>query len=229
MTQRITAPRFGVNYRIRATGAVDGFYYLDGRRTIRVLARLADLRRDAQGRKRTSAQLDRVIQRLWEEKLGELHQEQPAREAGEPSRGIAGLFALWIEASAADKAKGTRAYYARTTQEYLGAVGDHLVNEFGLAQVDRYRAYLADRSLSIASINIRLQNLKTFLRWAHERDYIERMPRIRLLRREQRLTKVLSENDVAAWFRMLQAIRRHRPGQGPVHLPNGTAFHPNRK
>jgi integrase len=39
---------------------------------------------------------------------------------------------------------------------------------------------------------------------------------------------VLTENDVAAWFRLLQAIRRHRPGQGPVLLPNGTAFHPNR-
>ena len=228
MAKHIIAPPHGVNYRVRNGGTVDGFYYLEGRRTTRVLARLADLQRDAQGRRRTPAQLDRVIQRLWEEKLGELHQTRPAKATDEPSRNIGELFGEWIAAAAADKAPGTRAYYARTTREYLAAVGDHPAHKIGLAQVDRYRAYLAERKLSVASINIRLQNLKTFLRWAHERDFIERIPKIRLLRREKRLARVLSEDDVTAWFRMLQAIRRHRPGRGPVRLPNGTTFHPNR-
>jgi integrase len=228
MAKHIIAPPHGVNYRVRNGGTVGGFYYLEGRRTTRVLARLADLQRDAQGRRRTPAQLDRVIQRLWEEKLGELHQTRPAKATDEPSRNIGELFGEWIAAAAADKAPGTRAYYTRTTQEYLTAAGDHPLSKIGLAQVDRYRAYLAERKLSVASINIRLQNLKTFLRWAHERDFIERIPKIRLLRREKRLARVLSEDDVTAWFRMLQAIRRHRPGQGPVRLPNGTAFHPNR-
>jgi integrase len=228
MPQHISAPPHGVNYRVRNGGTVDGFYYLDGRRTTRVLARLADLQRDAQGRRRTPAQLDKVIQRLWEEKLGERHHARPTKAVDEPSRCIGELFGEWIAAAAADKAPGTRAYYARTTREYLAAAGDHPVSKFGLAQVDRYRAYLAERLLSVASINIRLQNLKTFLRWAHERDHLERIPRIRLLRREKRLARVLSEDDVSAWFRLLQAIRRHWPGQGPVRLPNGTAFHPNR-
>ena len=228
MEKRIMAPRHGVNFRIRKNGTVDGFYYLDGRRTTRVLARLADLRRDAQGRRRTPAHLDKVIQRLWEEKLGELHRERPAKATGEPSRGIGELFGEWIAAAAADKAPGTRAYYRRTTDEYLTSAGDHPLDKIGLAQVDRYRAYLAGRALSVASINIRLQNLKTFLRWAHERDYLQRIPPIRLLRREKRLARVLSEDDVATWFRMLQAVRRHRPGQGPVRLPNGRPFHPNR-
>jgi integrase len=229
MAERIVAPPHGVNYRVRKGGTVDGFYYLDGRRTTRVLARLADLQRDAQGRRRTPAQLDKVIQRLWEEKLGELHLERTAKATDEPSRGIGGLFEEWIAAAAADKAPGTRAYYARTTREYLASAGDHSIAKIGLAQVDRYRAYLAGRALSVASINIRLQNLKTFLRWAHERDHLQRIPPIRLLRREKRLVRVLSEDDVAAWFRLLQAIRRHRIGQGPVLLPNGTPFHPNRK
>jgi integrase len=229
MARRITAPPHGVNYRVRNGGTVDGFYYLDGRRTTRVLARLADLQRDAQGRRRTPTQLDKVIQRLWEEKLGELHQERPAKATSEPSRGIGELFGEWIAAAAADKAPGTRAYYRRTVGEYLTATGDHPLSKIGLAQVDRYRAYLAGRALSVASINIRLQNLKTFLRWAHEREHLERIPPIRLLRREKRLARVLSESDVAAWFRMLQAIRRHRPKAPPVRLPNGTLFHPNRK
>src|SRR3970040_1441225 len=108
MTQRITAPPFGVNYRVRKGGTVDGFYYLDGRRTTRVLARLADLQRDAQGRRRTPTQLDKVIQRLWEEKLGELHRERPPRGTGESSRSIGDLFGEWIAAAAADKAPATR-------------------------------------------------------------------------------------------------------------------------
>ena len=229
MAQRITAPPHGVNFRIRGKGTIDGFYYIEDRRTTRVLARLSDLQRDAQGRKRTPAQLDKVIQRLWEEKLGDLHRERPASEPDEPSRSIGELFSEWITAAAADKAPGTRAYYRRTTQEYLAAAGDHPLDKIGLAQVDRYRAYLAGRALAVASVNIRLQNLKTFLRWAHERDYLERVPPIRLLRRERRLTRVLSESDVAAWLRMLQAIRRHRPKGPPVILPNGTHFHANRK
>ena len=229
MAQRIIAPPHGVNYRVRKGGTVDGFYYLDGRRTTRVLARLADLQRDVQGRRRTPAQLDKVIQRLWEEKLGELHHARPANSANEPSRPIGELFNEWIAAAVADKAPGTRWYYARTTREYLATVGNHPVNRFGLVQVDRYKAYLATRNLSVASVNIRLQNLKTFLRWAHEREYITRLPRIKLLRPERRLPKVLSEDDIQAWIRMLQAIRRHRIGQGPLRMPNGTAFHPNRK
>jgi integrase len=79
-----------------------------------------------------------------------------------------------------------------------------------------------------ASINIRLQNLKTFLRWAQEREYLERIPPIRLLPRERRLARGLSGSEVAAWLSMLQAIRRHRSGQGPLRLPNGSAFHPKR-
>jgi len=47
MQRRITAPPHGVNYRVRNGGTVDGFYYLDGRRTTWVLARLANLQRDA--------------------------------------------------------------------------------------------------------------------------------------------------------------------------------------
>jgi hypothetical protein len=219
MAKHIIAPPHGVNYRVRNGGTVDGFYYLEGRRTTRVLARLADLQRDAQGRRRTPAQLDRVIQRLWEEKLGELHQTRPAKATDEPSRNIGELFGEWIAAAAADKAPGTRAYYTRTTQEYLTAAGDHPLSKIGLAQVDRYRAYLAERKLSVASINIRLQNLKTFLRWAHERDFIERIPKIRLLRREKRLARVLSEDDVTAWFRMLQAIRRTGPVKGRCGCP----------
>ena len=228
----VTRPRYGSCYRIRSSGLVDGFFYIDGNRTTRALGRLADLARDGQGRKRTPAQLEKAIQRLWDEMHLALLAEEPAEPAGEPAPQpprIEALFGAWIEAAAADKAPGTRAYYRRTAGEYLAAVGDHPLPDIGLAQVDRYRAFLAGRALAVASINIRLQNLKTFLRWAHERELLERVPPIRLLRREQRLARVLSEDDVAAWFRLLQAIRRHRPGQGPVRLPNGTPFHPNRK
>jgi hypothetical protein len=191
MAQRTTAPRHGVNFRVRKGGTVDGFYYLDGQRTTRVLARLSDLQRDGQGRRRTPGQLDKVIQRLWEEQLEELHRERPARATGEPSRAIRELFREWIAAAAADKAPGTRAYYRRTAGEYLAAVGDHPLADIGLALVDRYRVYLAGQKLSVESINIRLHNIKTFLRWAHEPEHLERVPPIRRFRREKRLAGVL--------------------------------------
>lgn len=86
------------------------------------------------------------------------------------------LAALRQEHAAAQVA-GVRQVWAETVEGGLtpqrlaallqrAAAGDHPVNRFGLAHVDRYRAYLAERKLSVASINIRLQNLKTFLRWA---------------------------------------------------------------
>lgn len=227
MTKPVVKPPHGTPYRVRDGGYVQGIFYLQGKRITRTLCKMEEISRLPGGKQRSQNQMNRHIITLWVAKLEELQNEHFTPPGA--LRYLGDLFREWIDGSVSDKAPGTLDYYVRTSTAYLTAVGNHPIGELGPAQIDRFKAYLVGQGLSVASINIRLQNLKTFLRWAHEREFLERIPRIQQLRREKRLQKVLSEEEVLAWLHMLQKIRRHRKGQPPVQLPNNKHLHPNRK
>lgn len=131
-----------------------------------------------------------------------------------------------MDAAIADKAPGAIAYYIRTANEYLDANGDHSIADFTLRHMDRLKARLAERGLSAASINIRMQNIGTFLRWCYERGEIDRVPRIRQLRKEKRLPKVLTDEQATSWVRYLQSVRRWKNGSPAIVWPDGVTYTP---
>lgn len=71
--------------------------------------------------------------------------------------------------------------YQLALKDFMATIGRNFpVQEIGIREIDKYKAKAKGR-LSPTTINIRLRAIRTFLFWLRERQYLESVPRIRLL------------------------------------------------
>jgi len=217
-----TAP-LPAGLRIRPDrGSVQASLWLGGRRYQRTVARLDEL----------AAQPPDALESFLLARIDAaekaLAAEAPARRSQPGRVRFSVLWQEFVDAAAATRRTGTLAHYARTGNAFLAACGDPPVRSLSPRHVDRLLSYLRTPPArpSVATVNIRLQNLATFLRWAAERGEIDRPPRIRQLRRERKLPRVPSDDQVRAWLRLLQRIARWRRGDPSLVLPDGRRLHP---
>lgn len=188
--------------------------HVDGRRHRPALADYDELGLDDDGRPRrdTAAERRRVTAELQRRlldaraRLLTAHEQQQAR-----ARSVHALMQEWIAAAAADRAPGTIDHYRRMAREYVSVVGDHDVSDLTLRAVDRYVAHLRSLDISVATVNIRLQCLRRFAQWAYERDELPRIPPIKQLRRERKLPRIPSDDDLAR----LETYLRDRAANEP--------------
>ena len=72
--------------------------------------------------------------------------------------------------------------YESALLHFSKAIGsDFPISRVSIKQIDKYRAK-AKRVLKPTTINIRLRAIKTFLYWLQERDYIQNVPKIKLMK-----------------------------------------------
>ena len=201
----VRRPKHGPQYSEHPTGSVLGIFYVEGKRVFRALCKANAVETLPSGRKRTPKQASTYLQQLWDEKAEELRTAHEQKVG--PNRTIKELMQAWIEVSQALKKQGTVDYYVRTANEYLKAVPNHPIGEFSLKQVDRFIIALKKARLSDTSINIRLKTLKTFLRWAHDRGEMERVPRIKMLPVDRKIPRVLSDEELARLFDRIARLK----------------------
>lgn len=190
--------------------------YVGGRRHRPQLATFAEVERlgEEEGAKLLTQRYNAAVEHLLD-----------TTPASRDERSRVRLSAAWESfegVMAATRSKGTLAYYGRTLAELRKAAGDPLLADFSIRHVDKLVAYLRSdhtlpngskaKALSPASVNIRLQVISAFLHWAQERDYIERIPRIRQLPKERKLPRVPADEDLAALLHHL----RHPPHDSKV-------------
>lgn len=170
------------------------------------------------------AEADATLFDLHARKLAELRDEA---EGPTGTRPISEAWKEWRDLREPELAAGTIAYYDRTGAEYQKVIGDHPLGGLSVFQVERFRAALLKRGLSPESVNIRLQNLRTFAGWAKERGELAEVPRIKGTQEEKKLPEVLTREQVGEWLCMLKATRRWRKGQPPI-MRGKMNIHPNR-
>lgn len=114
-----------------------------------------------------------------------------ARPAPDASPGVLAVMADWIAAAAPDHAGGSISRMRTTVTHYEAACGDHPVTEVGPGKRDLLVAHLTGLGLAPATVNLHLRYLRAVLHWAAERDLIDKVPRVKMLRAPQRAPVVL--------------------------------------
>lgn len=207
-------------------GIVQGIFYGDGRRRYIKLATYAELGLDAQGNSRNAterARNARTLDRLYAAKRAALQQQAPPGGAT-----LLTAYDEWMRTEGAGKAERTRYYYRRTRETLAAAAIDPPLAQFRRHHADQFRLALREAGLGAVSINIRLENLRTFLRWAHECELLDRIPRIAAEPEHSRLPHVFSETDVARWLAYLRGIRRWRQGRPGIPRDGLAPYFPGR-
>lgn len=168
---------------------------------------------------RAEAALTRTLDVLHRDmERGLIQAGQLKKEKGESIRG---LWNEWIDLNKNLKAKNTLYYYRTTRDEYLGAVGgDHPIAEgsgplrkFSTRRGERFLAALKERKRPLAdkSINIRIQVLNAFLRWAHDGDDLDKLTTIKQIKAAKKLPKTLNHDDIRAFLDRVQHLKENAP------------------
>ncbi|MGK5092045.1 site-specific integrase [Deltaproteobacteria bacterium TL4] len=114
----------------------------------------------------------------------------------------------WLEVSKTRRHPNTlKMHYEPFVKVYLKAVGNHEINEFSLEHVDQFIAYLREEGLNEVSTNMKLQRLKTFLNWAYDRGFIDKVPRFSKLREPLKLPSILSLEELERLFHRLAMLQ----------------------
>lgn len=162
----------------------------------------------------SDAERDAFLLPLWRAARDALAGEGARRQA---ARTIGDLWQSFIKASAADKAPGTIVHYTRTRAAYLAVNGNHAMAAFSLHHVDALKVHgrsaARPRKLSPHTINHGLACLRAFLRWAHERDELDKLPRFKNVPAPRRQPMVLRPDEVQALLRRLARLAN----TGPSH------------
>lgn len=149
----------------------------------------------------------------WEEVNAELLKGEKVKK--EKSQSIRKLFQEWIDYSAATRAGGTLEYYVATANLFMKLHTDFPVADFSLRHVDKIITHLSEKGLSTATVNIKLKCLKAFLRWAHERDLIDKIPKIKLLTDDHKIPVTMDDGQVAALLQRISRLKHEAPN--PFH------------
>lgn len=140
--------------------------------------------------------------------------------------GASGLIApLWqdfITAAAADRAPGTLALYRAARADYLAANENHPLSAFTLHHVDRFKARCIALKHAPHTINQRLNALRAFLRWAHERQELDQRPVFKNVPAPRRQPSVLNSQQLQALLariaRLMHAGDKHQRRRYRHHL-----------
>ena len=183
-------------------GIVQGVFYVHGNRVWRKLCTIDELEFGKSGRRRSERQKDNLMGALYADKERDLEVDGPIKR-----RGIRLKEALqsWIELNQGIKSPRTiREHYAHAGNLFVEAVGNIRLTDVSIHDLDRFIILLQDRGLAPVSINVRLRALKTFLRWAQERNYLSTVPKITLLPTTKKLPMVLKDDQIVRLFAHIQ-------------------------
>jgi hypothetical protein len=89
-----------------------------------------------------------------------------------------------------------RNWGARTVETYDFILSSAVGTSLTKAGLNAHAVTLRERGLATATINIRLRALTSLLGWLHEDGRTAERLRVKLLRAEQRMITILSDNDV---------------------------------
>ncbi len=112
-------------------------------------------------------------------------------------RSMEGLLQDWVELGKIEKsARTVNDYYILMGKQYIKIVGKHEIGEIDLHKIDQFKIGLKKNGLAHSTINIRLRTLKTFLNWCVDRDYLVKVPKIKMMLTVQKLPGVMSREDL---------------------------------
>lgn len=158
----------------KPTRAIIGYFYQDGKRTMKTLCRLDEAGLDEHGElfsknKTALARFESFVMGLWQKKQQELDQAPRRPKSAEQS--IESLMQEWLDVSESEKAPRTvKHHYLPTVNSYIQIVGNHPVMQFNLRKIDSWKIGLNRSGLSGTSINIKLRSMRTFINWVRERE-----------------------------------------------------------
>ena len=186
---KITRPPFGSYWR-RYQDYIDGVFIIDGERRFRSLGNVEDIFYTPGGRKRTGDQMDKVLLALWDAKREEILTAHP------DTASVGALFADWVAMAKTTRAKGTVVWYEAARKAYLAANGDHAIGETTTRHIDRLVQYLSGQDIKPATVNIHLRHVKTFFRWASDREDLGKLPKFEFLSTVRVAPRIPSESDI---------------------------------
>ena len=185
-----------------AKGIVQGVFYTDGRRLWRKLCAIEEAECHPNGRRRSEQQRANFLAALYAEHEQQLGIQGPRKIR---SVGIREAFQNWIDLAQGIQSERTiKEHYAYTANLFVSLVGNFPLKEITIHHIDRFISALIERGNANTSINVRLASLKTFLRWAHERGYLQEIPKIKKLPTTRTLPRTFEEQDIARLFDLIQ-------------------------
>lgn len=191
-------------FRFTQRNQVRGVIYVNGRRTLHRLCSWAEagivgVTEDGSPIFKTSRDERRGrrhIIALRDAKRAELQRQEDRRAPRREDVRIRLALQDWMDAASVDHRPGTIARYADAANDYVAACGNHPIADTTLRHIDRLKLHLQGRKLAAATINMRLRALRTFFRWAEERDLLERRPKIALVPQVSNPPNVPTSKDV---------------------------------
>ena len=89
----------------------------------------------------------------------------------------------------------TQSSYTYALRYFISSLGKIMLNEISLKSIDKYKVWLYHnrRIKSPVSINIHLKSVRSFLYWCHDREYINRIPKIELEKVNNHVIKYITE------------------------------------
>jgi integrase len=209
----VTKPRFGRNFRITKRGYIDGIFVIDGVRVFKGLCRVADIERQPSGRPRTAKQLNAAVQHLWEQKRELLESGEEKRRG--INRSIGETFDEWLAWAPHNGigAETVEKHYRLLARQYLSGVGNHLLADFDIGNVDRFKAWLHQQGLGPVTVNMRLTRLQTFLNWARKRGYLDEVPTIEKLKVKKKVPRIPNGEQIKALVQRLQHLATTYPNR----------------
>ncbi|MDH4122415.1 MAG: tyrosine-type recombinase/integrase [Deltaproteobacteria bacterium] len=207
MTRRATdgSPRYRVNRKSKAILAV--FWKRDRRRWV-TIADFDEARLDAHGDPLpgvSPADVDAFLAPLWHAAKARLGQEE-ARAAAGPM--VSAAWSDFIKAAEHTRARTTILEYLAAKNEYLAANPDHPLANFTLHHMDNFQARLRRRDLAPHTINKYINSLRAFLRWAYDRELIQKLPRLKTVTAPRREPKIMSASDLEALIQRLRGLAK---------------------
>ena len=181
---------------------MDGIFVIDGVRRFRGLCKIADIEKGPNGRLRSPKHINSIIQTLWDEKREVLEATMERQAVCDTP--VSHVMRDWAKhTEAKGRAKTTLNGLRLTSNTYLEIMGDHAVGESSTWHADKFLQGLRCEPISEATLNSHLNRISTFWRYCHDRELIERLPRVTRVKVIRKARRVPKPEDISALIKHL--------------------------
>ncbi len=186
-------------YRINETKQiVQGVFYVQGKRVWRMLCLIEQAEFGPNGNRRSDKQRSNFLAGLYAELEKQLGVDGPVKRR---AVAVKVAFQNWIDLARGIQAERTiTEHYTYTANLFVELVGNFSIRDISVHHMDQFVSKLMDRGLANSTINVRLASLKTFLRWAQERGYLQKIPKIKMLPTTRKLPKTFTDKQIVQIF-----------------------------
>ena len=147
-------------------------------------------------RKRTQTEMERELERLWQDKYNEIKQGASRGPHKNTRLKFSDVVQEWLEEVEKTRDEKTSQHYADSCTQLIESIGDISMTNPPRSFDAKFCEALEKKGVSDATINSRIRDIQTCLNWAYNQEILPRKYKLTKLRVTKKQPGILSDQNL---------------------------------